>query len=593
MWAKIKSFLFSLKGKAILLATLFIAVFMAIIGYNTFTREKNLYFKNMKNQASALVETAGINFSNALISQEVGLTEETGLIDHYIADMLTKEKSILTILIFDESGKIIAHSQLSEYGKIYKDAGNVLNYKDTVIREINDIARGPILEAVTPLMIGRKKIATLRMEFSLKGFYGELAGLVKSIVLLTILAIVVSSFVTVVGINAILAPVERLSKAMDDVDYGIYDGFSEKPRRDEIGQLQKSFISMVNRLREADLQWENTFDSITDLISIHTSDYTIVKANRALAQRLHTTADRLIGKKCWEVFHGFDGACPGCPHSATLTTMTAATLEVEYPALGGIFLTTTFPVFNEKGELTGTIHIAKDITEEKRLQEKFIQSEKMASMGQMAAGIAHEINNPLNSILGYATYLLETSDGLSGKEELDRIARAAARCRDAVRRFLDFARETPSKRELVNVKDIAENILSMLHHQISSQKIEVVCEIGAYLWINADKGQIEEVFINMVLNACDAMPDGGRLSITAAGDDSWIKVNISDTGCGIPKENLNKIFDPFFTTKDPGKGTGLGLAVSHTIIRNHGGSIDCRSEPGAGTNFTITLPGIV
>jgi len=97
----------------------------------------------------------------------------------------------------------------------------------------------------------------------------------------------------------------------------------------------------------------------------------------------------------------------------------------------------------------------------------------------------------------------------------------------------------------------------------------------------------------MILSACDAMPDGGELSITAAGDDSWIKINVSDTGCGIPKENLNKIFDPFFTTKDPGKGTGLGLAVSHTIIRNHGGSIDCRSEPGAGTNFTITLPGIV
>ena len=585
----------SLRDKAVIATTIFVVALMAFGSYLILSKEKTLYLEDKKNQARVLLETVGINFANTLLYQEVGLVEEKWVLDQYITDLLKKEKNILTIMVFDNNGKVIAHSNLLDYGKSFPNSKDITEASGTVIREARDKKERPILEGVTPLMIGARKIATLRIEYSQKEFYEKLAHIGKRIVFITILAISGSIILIVFGFNTMTRPLRKLAFDMDGIQYGRYVEYGDQQpkREDEIGVLQRSFSSMIQRLKEADLKWENTFDSITDLISIHTSDYTIVKANRALAQRLHTTADKLIGKKCWEVFHGFDGACPGCPHSATLTTMTAATFEVEYPALGGIFLATTFPVFNEKGELTGTIHIAKDITEEKRLQEKFIQSKKMASMGQMAAGIAHEINNPLNSILGYATYLLETSDGLTGKEELDRIARAAARCRDAVRRFLDFARETPSKIELVNVKDIAENILSMLHHHISSQKIEVVCEIGADLWINADKGQIEEVFINMILNACDAMPDGGELSITAAGDDSWIKINVSDTGCGIPKENLNKIFDPFFTTKDPGKGTGLGLAVSHTIIRNHGGSIDCRSEPGAGTNFTITLPGIV
>ena len=256
----------------------------------------------------------------------------------------------------------------------------------------------------------------------------------------------------------------------------------------------------------------------------------------------------------------------------------------------GVFLATTFPVFNEKGDAVGTIHVAKDITAEKKLQEKLIQSEKMAAMGQMASGIAHEINNPLNSILGYATYLLETMDGSSGRDELNRIAKGAERCKGIVKRFLELARETPMEMKTIDLEKVVEDVLFMCNHALSSQGIEVIKNVESDLWIDADKGHIEEVLINIVLNACDAMPAGGRLSIEAHRENSFIKVNISDTGCGIPQENLQKIFDPFFTTKEPGKGTGLGLAVSHTIIKNHGGNIDCHSIVGKGTQFLITLP---
>ncbi|MEK7828903.1 MAG: ATP-binding protein, partial [Deltaproteobacteria bacterium] len=225
--------------------------------------------------------------------------------------------------------------------------------------------------------------------------------------------------------------------------------------------------------------------------------------------------------------------------------------------------------------------------------EKLIHSEKMAAMGQIAAGIAHEINNPLNSIMGYASYLLETRDETPGKEELDKILKAAVRCKESVRKFLNLARDIPKKIESIDIKEVIENVLSMCHHNIFSQKIKVIKEIiGPGLWVKADKIQIEEAVINIVLNACQAMKDGGELTIKAYEEEGGsVKVEIADTGSGIPEEDIDKIFDPFFTTKEPGKGTGLGLAVSQTIIKNNGGAIDCHSALGKGAAFIITLPG--
>ncbi|MBI5328525.1 MAG: PAS domain-containing protein [Deltaproteobacteria bacterium] len=588
---RIKTFLFSLRGKAIIAATLFVVAFMGLIGYAVLSREKALYLKDRENQARVLAETAGINFTNAILYQEVGLVEESGIIDRYIADLLHKKEDILTIIIFDNTGMVMAHCHLFEHGKFYENAKEVIAHEATLVREVKNKDRGPILEAITPLMVGERRIATLRIEFSLKDFYEKLTNLGKRIFLLTIAAISGSTFLMVLGINAMVRPIRRLSKAMDSIDYGKYDSISDVPRRDEIGYLQKSFASMVKRLKEADLQWENTFNSITDLVTIHDMDFRIVKANTALAQRLGIATDELKGRKCWEVFHNGSGPFPTCPHAATLKTGEPATIEMEYSHMEGIFLTTTFPVLNERKEVVGTVHVAKDITQEKRFQEKLIQSEKMAAMGQMASGIAHEINNPLNSILGYATYLLEeTQDNAQGREELDRIVRAAKRCKETVKRFLDFSRETPKSMEPLNIKEVLKDVLSMCHHTISSQKIEVTEDIGTDLLINGAKGQIEEVFVNLVLNACQAMDNGGELTIKAYRDNGWIKVQVADTGCGIPQENLIKILDPFFTTKEPGKGTGLGLAVSHTIIKNHGGNIDCNSIVGKGTTFIITLP---
>ena len=588
---RIRTFLFSFRGKAIIIGTFCIIIFMGVAVYIILSTEWSYYFKDREDLARVLAETAGINFTNAILHREAGFIDETRNIDYYITDLLSKENNILTIIIFDNSGIIMAHCRLFDHGKFYEDAKEVIAHQSTFVREIKDKERGPVLEAITPLMAGERRIATLRIEFSMKDLYDRLTLRANRMFLRTIIAISGSIFLMTIGINAMLKPIRRLAKAMDSIDYGRYENTSDIPRKDEIGVIERSFSSMIKRLKEADIKWENTFNSITDLISIHYLDYRLAKVNSALALRHHTTPEDLVGRHCWEVYDNSNRKCPDCPHERTLKTGKPSISEKEYHPLGGTFLSSTFPYFNEDGKMIGTIHIAKEITFEKKLQEKLIHSEKMAAMGQIAAGIAHEINNPLNAITGYASYLLETRDETPGKEELDKILKAAVRCKESVRKFLNLARDTPKKIESIDIKEVIENVLSMCHHNIFSQKIKVMKGIEPGLWVKADKIQIEEAFINIVLNACQAMKDGGELTIKAYEEGGSVKVEIADTGSGIPEEDIDKIFDPFFTTKEPGKGTGLGLAVSQTIIKNNGGAIYCHSTLGEGAAFIITLPG--
>jgi len=588
---RIKAFLFSLRGKAIIIGTFCIIIFMGVAVYIILTTEWSYYFRDREELARELAETRGVVFAHAILQQGVGPAGAKN-IDYYIQDLISKDKRILTISIFDNNGMLIAHSNSFEQNRFHEDAKEVIAHESTFLREIQDTERGHILETITPLMAGKKRLATLRMEFSLKDLYDRLTLRAERMFLRTVLAISGATLLLYFGINAILKPVRRLAEEMNNIDYGRYKNIPTVSRTDELGIIEQSFSSMVKRLKEADVKWENTFNSITDTISVHHMDYRLVKANNALALRLNTTPDALVGIPCWEIYDNAHHKCLDCPHERTLKTGKPSVREKEYRSLGGTFLSSTFPYFNEDGKMLGTIHVAKEITFEKQLKEKLAKSEKMAAMGQIAAGIAHEINNPLNSITGYVSYLLETRGDAPGKEELDKVLKAAIRCKESVRKFLNLTRDAPKNKESVNVKEVIENVLSMCHHSIFSQKIKVTKEITEQgLWVMADKMQIEEAVVNIVLNACHVMKDGGELTVKAYEEGGYVKVEIADTGSGISKEDMGKIFIPFFTTKEPGIGTGLGLAVSQTIIKNNGGTIDCHSTLGKGTAFIITLPG--
>jgi signal transduction histidine kinase len=234
---------------------------------------------------------------------------------------------------------------------------------------------------------------------------------------------------------------------------------------------------------------------------------------------------------------------------------------------------------------------------EKKLQETHLQlvsSEKMASLGKLAAGIAHEINNPLGGILIYSSLMIEDlPEEDSRRGDLARIVQEAGRCKEIVKSLLEFARQTEPKMESTDINRAINDGLFFLVNQALFHNIRIVKNLDSFLpFVRGNASQLKQVFMNIVVNAAEAMHGNGVLTITTspAPDRKAIFVEFTDTGEGIPEENLTRIFDPFFTTKDVGKGTGLGLATSYGIVEDHGGKIGVKSKVGEGTTFTIELP---
>jgi two-component system NtrC family sensor kinase len=228
----------------------------------------------------------------------------------------------------------------------------------------------------------------------------------------------------------------------------------------------------------------------------------------------------------------------------------------------------------------------------REMQDYLLQSEKLRSLGKMAAGVAHEINNPLTSILINTHLLLEKLEKRHEfYENLSLIADETSRCAQIVKGLLEFARQNPPQKTHTNVNELIERTTHLLENQASFQNVRIVKELDPNLpAIKLDRNKIQQVFWNLLLNACEAMPKGGQLTISdsLSADGKSIEVHFADSGVGIPKENVNKLFDPFFTTKS--SGTGLGLAVSYGIIQQHDGKIEVKSEVGRGTVFTLSFP---
>jgi two-component system NtrC family sensor kinase len=220
------------------------------------------------------------------------------------------------------------------------------------------------------------------------------------------------------------------------------------------------------------------------------------------------------------------------------------------------------------------------------------RSEHLASVGRLAAGVAHEINNPLTGVLAFADLLREKENlDEQDREDLDLIIRETKRAREIVRGLLEFARETPSRKTQLDVNDLVRRTMQLLGKREAFQNINLVEDLADRLpWIHGDNNQLQQVFVNLSLNACEAMPSGGTLLISTSRESDRVVIKVIDTGIGIKREHVDKIFEPFFTTKPVGKGTGLGLSVSYGIVQQHGGTLEVESQEGKGTTFTVTLP---
>jgi two-component system NtrC family sensor kinase len=236
------------------------------------------------------------------------------------------------------------------------------------------------------------------------------------------------------------------------------------------------------------------------------------------------------------------------------------------------------------------------VASQRMAESRLVQAAKLAAVGEMAAGIAHELNNPLTTVSGFTELVLEElPDDSDIRNDLELVLRESQRARGVVRRLLDFSRQSENARVRSDLNEIIVDVLALVNHLLRMSGIQLFTDLSDGIpWISVDRNQIKQVLLNLVHNALHAMPTGGELHITTSlkqrNQREWLAMSLTETGTGISPENIARVFEPFFTTRSKDGGTGLGLSVTYGIITDHGGSIDVESQVGKGSTFTVWLP---
>ncbi len=250
------------------------------------------------------------------------------------------------------------------------------------------------------------------------------------------------------------------------------------------------------------------------------------------------------------------------------------------------------PLVSKDLEQIGRLIIFDDVTDRDELERRLVQADKLSSIGLLAAGVAHEVNTPLAVISTYAQMLAKQVSGDEQKAKLlEKIAKQTFRASEIVNSLLNFSRTSSTEFVEVDLNRVVRETLTLIEHQLQKASVQVQTNLDASLPpVKGNAGKLQQVFLNLFLNARDAMEQGGILTVTTLANGAAARIEVADTGQGIPVENLARIYDPFFTTKGARKGTGLGLSVTYGIIREHGGRIEVESQPGAGTRFHVEVP---
>ena len=338
------------------------------------------------------------------------------------------------------------------------------------------------------------------------------------------------------------------------------------------------------------------FDSLPASIYIIDQTYKIIAINISRSNRIESHPAQLVGKKCYEVLYNRNEACAGCLINDTLFTGngTVRNNQIWVDGEPVDWEITTYSILNDKNQPSQAILIEQDITEKRRLEAHVVQAEKLAAVGQLAAGVAHEINNPLAAIIANAQILKrDLANDEDNLESAKLIELAGIRAAQVVKNLLGLARKDQYKFEPTNLNETIYAALRLVQHELISRSVTVKKDLSEDMpLILASRDHLQGVWINLIMNALDAM-DGqnGHLQVTTRSLNNEFRIVISDNGQGIPPERISRIFEPFYTTKNLGRGTGLGLSMCHRTIKNHGGYIIVDSQIGVGTQFTVVLPG--
>ncbi len=386
---------------------------------------------------------------------------------------------------------------------------------------------------------------------------------------------------------------------IESIKLGFY-----KQMQKTIRELQRSNVELEQKRQDV----QAILNGIPDVMAVISLEYTLLSVNNAFFETYGIAEP--LGKKCHAVFKGQDAPCSPCPMRMALEGACNVCRHMQIFHLGGenrqIECTASL-MRDTEGQPGKVLMLLRDVTLEKQYQAKYVQAERMATIGVLAEGVAHEINNPLTGIRGFGEALVHRLDALAAcireghdcvelldnfHEYLDIILKECSRCSDIVQNLLTFGHRRVRSFSIVNLNDVVGNSLKLLHPRLSRLPPGVIrlqlsehepCVMG-------HPGELMQVVLNLVLNALYAVRDGGEIVITTSVHDDLALLRVIDTGCGILEEHIGKLFEPFFTTKPVGQGIGIGLSTCYNIIRKHNGDISVESEYGKGSVFAIALP---
>ncbi len=470
-----------MQGKFIVFAVPCIAFFALLVGFVTVQREESILLRGATQQGLGIARISAVLFTNARIYEELDMVDPSGMsdyLDYFISDVMRLDSRILYFMVLDQSGKVVAHNNLREYGRVNVEESSMaaLAAAEPVVVRRETAELGPHLDIAVPLAIGSKHWGACRIGMSLREMQGSLARVRAEVVSISALLLLTTLALMWYAGRHFARPLSELTRTMNEITErgDLAAPLAERPpREDEIGALQTSFLWMVQRLRDAE---------------------------------------------------------------------------------------------NERLRSIEGMH----------------QTEKLATIGQLAAGVAHEINNPLGGvILCFRNLVAGDMDEETRREHERVIEDSLEKIRRIVGELMHYARPAPLAVRPTRVEELFSRILTLADFTLKRRRVRIVANVSPEVPpVVVDPDKMGQTLLNLVLNGADAMPDGGTIFLDSRLESGSVCIRVRDTGPGVPEQHQSRIFDPFFTTKAPGSGTGLGLAVSASIVQQHGGTL--RLECGAG-----------
>ena len=598
--------------------------------------------------AGALVILLTRRAVHAVMVQEVvdrGLGEAAGLAQSILPGLRSgSERTLLPLLerfknshgvlyaaVLDPDGRVLAHTNVLEKGKVYADPLSAEGLRsDAPVSRLEpdgpsvDLAY-PVFESEEDFLLSggkdfkKKRLGTLRLGLPARDAARSEGEITRRVLAIVGATAFLSLLAAVVLLRLILRPIRALARGTRDIAGGRYGILVPVPSRDELGELARSFNRMSEALARTTVSkkhLDTILESMLDALLVIREDGTVRTVNRAAVRLLGYRPDELEGRPADALLREADRPALRQLLERALKRGAVESVDLIFFARDGRPVPVLFSLSqlrSEEGLVEGLIGVAKDMTERRAVESALRQSEaqlrqaqKMEAVGRLAGGVAHDFNNLLTAITGYADLILGAM-GLKNpaRPDVEQIKRAAMGASAMTRQLLAFSRKQVLQPRILDLNQVVGDMHKLLRRLIG-EDVELVHVKGPSLGrVQADPGQIEQVLMNLAVNARDAMPQGGRLTIETANADldeafarahvgvvpgPYVLLSVTDTGLGMDAETQSHLFEPFFTTKERGRGTGLGLSTVYGVVQQSGGTIWAESAPGKGACFRIYLP---